>query len=36
VIIPSRNVLVVRRGFDDGGGFDIEGFTADVLSALGD
>lgn len=36
VIIPSRNVLVVRRGFDDGGGFDIAGFTADVLSALGD
>ncbi len=36
MIIPSRNVLIVRRGFDDGGGFDIERFTADILEALAD
>jgi CubicO group peptidase (beta-lactamase class C family) len=36
VIIPARNVLVVRRGFDDGGGFDIVRFSADVLAALED
>ncbi len=34
VIIPARNVLVVRRGFDDGGGFDIAKFCADLLAAL--
>lgn len=34
VIIPARNVLVVRRGFDDGGGFDIAKFASDVLAAL--
>ncbi|MGD9800122.1 MAG: serine hydrolase, partial [Parvularculaceae bacterium] len=34
VIIPERNVLVVRRGFDDGGGFDIARFSADVLQML--
>lgn len=34
VIIPERNVLVVRRGFDDGGGFDIARFSADVLASL--
>lgn len=34
VIIPSRNVLIVRRGFDDGGGFDLARFSADVLAAL--
>lgn len=36
MIIPSRNVLIVRRGFDDGGGFDITRFSADVLTALGE
>ncbi|WP_411817526.1 serine hydrolase domain-containing protein [Hyphococcus sp. DH-69] len=36
VIVPSRNILVVRRGFDDGGGFDIARFTADILAALDD
>ena len=34
VIVPARNVLVVRRGFDDGGGFDVERFTSDILGAL--
>ncbi|WP_428407891.1 serine hydrolase domain-containing protein [Hyphococcus sp.] len=34
VIIPSRDVLIVRRGFDDGGGFDIAAFSADILAAL--
>lgn len=36
VIVPERNVLVVRRGFDDNGGarFDIARFAADVLAAL--
>ncbi len=34
VIIPSRNVLVVRRGFDDGGGFDVAKFASDILAAL--
>lgn len=34
VIIPARNILLVRRGFDDGGGFDLVRFTADVLAAL--
>ncbi len=34
VIIPPRDVLIVRRGFDDGGGFDIADFSADVLAAL--
>lgn len=34
VIVPERNVLIVRRGFDDGGGFDIARFSADVLASL--
>lgn len=35
VIIPSRNVVIVRRGEDlGGGGFDISRFTADVLAEL--
>ncbi|MFC2951915.1 serine hydrolase domain-containing protein [Marinicaulis aureus] len=34
VIIPAHNMLVVRRGFDDGGGFDIAKFSADLLAAL--
>lgn len=36
MIIPSRNAVVVRRGFDDpDSGFRIERFSADVLEALG-
>lgn len=39
VIVPSRDVLVIRRGFDSvgpgGAQFDIARFTADVLAALG-
>ncbi len=36
VIIPSRNMLIIRRGFDDNGGarFDIMAFAHDVLAAL--
>lgn len=38
MIVPSRNVLIVRRGFDSvgpgGEGFDIARFSAEVLSAL--
>lgn len=34
MIVPERNVVIVRRGFDDGGGFDIARFTAAVLAAL--
>jgi CubicO group peptidase (beta-lactamase class C family) len=34
MIIPSRDVVIIRRGFDDGGGFDIARFSADVLAAL--
>ena len=34
VIIPERNMLIVRRGFDDGGGFDLEQFSADVIAAV--
>lgn len=36
VIVPGRNVLIVRRGFDDNGGarFDVARFAADVLAAL--
>ncbi len=34
VIVPARGVLIVRRGFDDGGGFDLETFSADILAAL--
>jgi len=35
VIIPERNILVIRRGFDDNGGarFDIAAFVADILAA---
>ena len=35
VIVPSRNVVIVRRGEDPvGSRFDIAGFTRDVLAAL--
>lgn len=37
MIVPSRNLVVVRRGFDavgDGERFDVARFTADVLGAL--
>ncbi|PQA89283.1 serine hydrolase [Marinicaulis flavus] len=34
MITPAENILIVRRGFDDGGGFDIAKFSADVLAAL--
>ena len=35
VIIPSRGVVIVRRGEDPAGkGFDIAGFTRDVLATL--
>ena len=35
VIVPSRQVLIVRRGEDPvGSGFDIASFTRDVLAAL--
>jgi CubicO group peptidase (beta-lactamase class C family) len=35
MVIPSRHVVIVRRGFDSGGGFDINRFSADVLKAIG-
>jgi CubicO group peptidase (beta-lactamase class C family) len=35
VIVPGRNVVIVRRGEDPAGkGFDIAAFTRDVLAAL--
>lgn len=35
VIVPSRNIVIVRRGEDPvGARFDIAGFTRDVLAAL--
>ena len=36
MIIPSKNVVIVRRGFDkmDEGGFDVPRFAADVLDVL--
>ena len=35
VVVPSRNVVIVRRGEDPTGArFDIEAFTRDVLAAL--
>ncbi len=37
VIVPSRNVVIVRRGEDPAGSrFDIAAFTRDVLAALED
>ncbi len=35
MVVPSRNIVVVRRGEDPAGArFDIARFTADVLAAL--
>jgi CubicO group peptidase (beta-lactamase class C family) len=34
MVIPSRKVVIVRRGFDAGAGFDIDRFSADVLKAI--
>ncbi len=35
VVVPSRNVVIVRRGEDGvGSGFDMTAFTRDVLAAL--
>lgn len=34
MMIPSRNVVVVRRGIDEESGFKIAKFAADVLGAL--
>jgi CubicO group peptidase (beta-lactamase class C family) len=34
MIIPSHNIVVVRRGFDAGEGFNIAKFSADVVAAL--
>jgi hypothetical protein len=35
VIVPSRKVVIVRRGEDPAGSsFDIAKFTADVLATL--
>ena len=37
VIVPSRQVVIVRRGEDPpGSGFDIAAFTREVLAALGE
>lgn len=34
MIIPSKNLVVVRRGLDRGRGFNIAKFSADVMNAL--
>jgi CubicO group peptidase (beta-lactamase class C family) len=34
MIIPSRNIVVVRRGIDEAAGFQIAKFAADVLGVL--
>lgn len=34
IIVPSRSMVVVRRGIDGSAGFRIEKFTADVIAAL--
>jgi len=36
MIVPSANLVVVRRGFDAGSNFNIAKFSADVLHALND
>ena len=35
LIIPSKNVVIVRRGLDRGEGFKLAKFSADVLKAMG-
>jgi CubicO group peptidase (beta-lactamase class C family) len=35
MIVPSQNLVVVRRGLDTSGGFQIARFAADVIGALG-
>ena len=35
MIVPSKGLVVVRRGFDTQSRFDIHRFTADVLKAVG-
>ena len=34
MIIPAYDLLIVRRGFDDGGGFDIARLSAEIIAAL--
>lgn len=34
VVVPSRGIVIVRRGEDPGTNFDIAKFTADVLAAV--
>jgi CubicO group peptidase (beta-lactamase class C family) len=34
MIVPSRDVVIVRRGIDEASGFKIASFAADVLGAL--
>ena len=34
MIIPSRRMVIVRRGFDAGRGFKIAKFCADILTAI--
>jgi CubicO group peptidase (beta-lactamase class C family) len=36
MIIPAAELVVVRRGFDVDGDFDIARFSADVLHVLND
>lgn len=36
MIVPAADLVVVRRGFDFNGGFDIARFSADVMNALGE
>ena len=35
LIVPSKNVVIVRRGLDRGEGFKLAKFSADVLKAMG-
>lgn len=35
MIIPSKNMVIVRRGLDVGGGFRIAKFSADIVAAAG-
>ncbi len=35
MIIPSKNVVIVRRGLDRGEGFKLAKFSADILKAMG-